>query len=122
LRKQYFRQTGLALSLDYLFYCPDFRVRDPLAAGISSDRIVDAGEAHRLPGRLTSLIGPGHDSAEGRRVHRFYEQLFHLVPDVHAHIRAGERAMARLAGGLAETLGSIEMGPCASASEGQRMW
>jgi superfamily I DNA and RNA helicase len=33
------------------------------------------------------------------------------VPDIHAHIKAGEQAMIRLSGGLADTLSAIEMKP-----------
>jgi superfamily I DNA and RNA helicase len=44
-------------------------------------------------------------------VHRFFENCFHLVPDIHAHVKAGERAMVRLPGGLADTLSAIEMVP-----------
>lgn len=111
LRKQFSRQTGLTLTLDYLFYCPGHRVRDPLAAGISLERIVDARDADRIAERVADLIGPGRDCLEGQRVHRFFEQTYHLVPDIHVHVRAGERAMARLSGGLAEAVAGIEMTP-----------
>ncbi len=51
-------------------------------------------------------------SPEGARVHRFFENRFHLVPDIHAHVREGERAMARLAGaGLVGAVSAIEMAP-----------
>ena len=111
LRKQFYRQTGLTLALDYLFYCPDHRVRDPLAAGISVDRIVDARDADRIADRIAALIGPGREGPDAQRVHRFFEQTYHLVPDIHTHLREGERAMTRLAGGLADAVGGIEMVP-----------
>ena len=112
LRKQFARQTGDGtLSIDYLFYCPDHTVKDPLSAGISADRIVDATEADRLANRIVALIGPGQDCTQGRSVHRFFESEFQLVPDIHAHVREGDRAMRRAAGGLADVLSSIEMQP-----------
>ncbi|OZB05792.1 MAG: hypothetical protein B7X67_11390, partial [Rhizobiales bacterium 39-66-18] len=89
LRKQYARQTGGLLTIDYLFYCPDHRLRGSVGAGLSVDRVVDAGEAERLPDRIMELLPAGTDSKEGARVHRFFENVFHLVPDIHAHIRSG---------------------------------
>lgn len=111
-RQQYARQTGGTLDLDYLFYCPDHRLRAPVGAGLSVDRIVDAAEAAALPDRIRGLIGPGTASAEGARVQRFFANCFHLVPDIHAHVREGERAMAHLAAaGLVGAVAGIEMAP-----------
>jgi type II secretory pathway predicted ATPase ExeA len=112
LRKQYARQTnGGVLAIDYLFYCPDYRVANPINAGIAAERIVDAPQADLLPVRVTALMGPGIESIEGKRVHRFFENRFDLVPDIHAHVREGERNMARLSSGLADTVSNIEMKP-----------
>jgi len=58
-----------------------------------------------------ALLDSGATSDQGKRVLRFVENRFHLVPDIHAHIAAGERAMVRLSGELVETLSSIEMRP-----------
>ncbi len=111
-RQQYARQTGGTLDLDYLFYCPDHRLRAPVGAGLAADRIVDAAEATALPDRIMALMGPGTASSEGARVHRFFQNRFHLVPDIHAHVREGERAMARLAAaGLVGAVAGIEMTP-----------
>ncbi len=77
-----------------------------------ADRIVDAADAAALPDRIRALIGPGTASPEGARVHRFFENRFHLVPDIHAHVREGERAMARLAAaGLVGAVAGLEMAP-----------
>lgn len=112
LRKQYARQTGGLLTIDYLFYCPDHRLRGSVGAGLSVDRVVDAGEAERLPDRIMELLPAGTDSKEGARVHRFFENVFHLVPDIHAHIRSGERALARIpGGGLSGIVLAVDMTP-----------
>lgn len=103
------RQGGL--TLDYLLYCPDHRLRSLNAVGLDASRIVDASGAGELAARIQALIGPGRDSAEGERVRRFFENACELVPDIHAHVAAGERSMIRLAGGLASSVGSIEMRP-----------
>lgn len=46
LRDQFKRQSGRDISLDYLIYCPDYRVRDLNAVGLNASRIVDA-RTHR---------------------------------------------------------------------------
>lgn len=112
LRKQFTRQTGTkTLCVDYLFYCPDHTVLAPLSAGVPPERIIDARSARQLADRIMALIGPGRDCIEGRTVHRFFESKFQLVPDIHSHVREGERAMCRAAGGLADVLTNIEMQP-----------
>lgn len=112
LRKQFLRQTGHPLTLDYLFYCPDHRLQGAVGAGLSADRVVDATAAEALPERIMALLPAGTDGREGALVRRFFENLFYLVPDIHAHVRAGEQAMARIAGGgLAGIVRAIEMNP-----------
>lgn len=112
LRKQFLRQTGHQLTLDYLFYCPDHRLQGAVGAGLLADRVVDATAAEALPERVMALLPAGTDGREGALVRRFFENLFHLVPDIHAHVRAGEQAMARIpGGGLAGIVAAIEMNP-----------
>jgi UvrD-like helicase C-terminal domain/AAA domain/Nuclease-related domain len=111
IRDQFKRQSGHDIALDYLIYCPDYRLRDLNAVGLAANRIVDARDATRLADRITSILAPGSPTDFGKRVLRFFENRFHLVPDIHAHVTAGERAMIRLSGGLADTLSAIEMKP-----------
>jgi hypothetical protein len=111
LRDQFKRQSGRDISLDYLIYCPDYRLRDLNAVGLNASRIVDARDALRLVDRITSILPQGVPTDHGKRVQRFFENSFHLVPDIHAHVVAAERAMTRLSGGLADTLSAIEMTP-----------
>ena len=111
IRDQFKRQSGRELEVDYIIYCPDHKVRDLNAAGIDASRIVDATTASSLTERVVSFLKPGLSSDNGKRIHRFFENQFHLVPDIHAHVIAGERAMVRLSGGLAEVVSAIEMAP-----------
>ena len=111
VRDQFKRQSGHDIILDYLIYCPDYRLRDLNAVGLTASRIVDARDASRLGDRIISILAPGSATDHGKRVLRFFENRFYLVPDIHAHVTAGERAMIRLSGGLAETLSAIEMKP-----------
>lgn len=111
IRNQFKRQSGHNIDLDYLIYCPDYRLRDLNAVGLAASRIVDARDGPRLADRITSILEPGSPTDNGKWVLQFFENKFHLVPDIHAHVAAGERAMIRLSGGLADTLSAIEMKP-----------
>ena len=59
LRDQFKRQSGHDISLDYLIYCPDYRLRDLNAVGLNASRIVDARDASRLADRIISILPPG---------------------------------------------------------------
>ena len=56
LRDQFNRQSGHDIGLDYLIYCPDYRVRDLNAVGLTASRIVDARDASRLADRIVSIL------------------------------------------------------------------
>src|SRR3974390_1177587 len=73
IREQFKRQSGHDISLDYLIYCPDYRVRDLNSAGVTASRIVDARDASRLVERVIGVLPPGIASDFGKRVHRFFE-------------------------------------------------
>ena len=112
-RRAFSRSASGTLMLDYLLHCPDHRVREAGSA-LDPARIVDAGGD--LVGTVRRLLPPGgaatgKPDAHAGRVRRFLDQTFHLVPDIHAHARAGERATARLTGALIEAVRSIEMDP-----------
>ena len=51
------KQTNLAV--DYLFYCPDYRVKNLNAAGLSASRIVDATGRDGLADHIQTLLEPG---------------------------------------------------------------
>lgn len=105
------RDTPLAV--DYLFYCPDHRVRDLNAVGMDPSRIVDAAQAPGLASRIADILGPGLGAGNGsfKRVHDFFCQTFEVVPDIHAHLSAQERAYVRQTGVLAAILTGLRMTP-----------
>jgi hypothetical protein len=107
IRHQFKRQSGHDIVLDYLIYCPNHRLHDLNAVGLTASRIVDARDASRLTDRIINILAPGSPSEYSKRVLRFFENRFHLVPDIHAHITASERAMVRMSSGLAETLSKV---------------
>jgi hypothetical protein len=68
LRDQFKRQSGHDISLDYLIYCPNYRLRDLNAVGLTASRIVDARDASRLAERITSILPHGSPTNYGKRV------------------------------------------------------
>ena len=105
--------AGRSLRLDYLMYCPEHNVRKLSAAALDASRIVDAAAREQLADRISTILGPGAAGEEVwlETVEGFFRQTFQLVPDVHAHITATEKALTRQSGRLAEVLGNIEMSP-----------
>ena len=97
------------IGLDYLLYCPDHRLRSLNAVGLERSHVVDASDD--MAERIRHLLPPAARTAAGERVHRFFEQTFDLVPDIHAHVKASERSLTRASGGLADTLACVEMRP-----------
>jgi hypothetical protein len=99
------------LDLDYLIYCPDYRVANLNAASIEASRIVDAPVRHQLAEAVESVLGPGTPGPAAERVQQFFRQTFDLVPDVHAHVSSQERNFTRLSSELINLLGGLEMHP-----------
>jgi nuclease-like protein len=99
------------LDLDYLIYCPDYRVADLNAAALDASRIVDAPCRDRLAEKVETLLGPGAPCPEADRVQQFFRQTFDLVPDVHAHVSSQERNFTRLSTELVNLLRGLEMHP-----------
>ena len=118
VRKKFQWQQGKqqALVVDYLVYCPDYRIRNINAPGLSADRIVDAA-SDGLAARIERVLGPGEnsDDAEVRDwfqvVHGFFCQTFEVVPDIHAHLAGQQRQFVRHTGTLAHVLTNLEMRP-----------
>ena len=101
------------LAVDYLFYCPDYRVKNLNAVGLSADRIVDAAGKEGLAARIQSILEPGETGNDGwyDKVEEFFHQTFELVPDIHTHIGSQEKQFVRQGGALATILTNLEMQP-----------
>ncbi len=115
VREKFNRTHGKTqrLEVDYLLYCPDYRVRQLNAAGLSQDRVVDAGAQDGLAGRIQTILGKG-EKTPGEwydKVNAFFYQTFDLVPDIHTHIGSQERQFVRQSGALADILMHLEMAP-----------
>jgi hypothetical protein len=93
---------------DYLFYCPDYQVKQPHTAGLTPERIVDAMRRDELPAIIRSVLPAGEASPEAAKVHRFLRDIVQLETDVSALI--GQRAQSghphfRRAGALGAATG-----------------
>ena len=99
------------LDLDYLIYCPDYRVANLNAASIDASRVVDAPVRDQLAEAVESVLGPGTPGPTAERVQQFFRQTFDLVPDVHAHVSSQERNFTRLSSELVNLLRGLEMHP-----------
>jgi hypothetical protein len=105
--------SDVRLSIDYLLYCPDHRVRDTGRAGIAAERIVDASRAGELVDIVVDLITPTPvaASADAGTALRFFSDELLLVADVGTLIGRTDRWVTRLASGLAQSATQLEFAP-----------
>ena len=101
------------LRVEYLIYCPDYRVLDVNAAGIDKERTVDATTRDQLHGRVQDLLGPGssNDEAWAYVVEQFFRQSLDVVPDVSAYVSSQENIYTQMLEGLADVIGKLEFTP-----------
>jgi UvrD-like helicase C-terminal domain len=99
------------LDLDYLIYCPDYRLAKLNAAALDPSRIVDAPCRDRLVETIETILGPGTPRPQAERVQQFFRQTFDLVPDIHAHVSSQQRSFTRLSTELGNLLRGLEMRP-----------
>ncbi|WP_426192174.1 ATP-binding domain-containing protein [Massilia sp. DWR3-1-1] len=102
------------LSIDYLLYCPDYLVRDPLLAGIDPRHIIDASNKAQLADMVRELL-PLTDPAESvehfEKVARFLGDTLSLHPDPSAMIGCATRMVTRLSGGLCTWARRLDFSP-----------
>lgn len=102
----------LRLSIDYLVYCPDHKVKQLTAAALERSRIVDGSSGDELPRRIEQVLGPGrpqpyvHD-----KVNEFFQHTFHLVPDIHSRRRRLDERFVRLSEGLVNFIDNLQFEP-----------
>lgn len=115
LREKFAFQHGKQhfLDVNYLVYCPEYRVRNVCAPGLDMSRIVDADAKDGLAARIETLLGDGGpgDAWMNRLVEGFFAQSFDLSPAVGTYVAAGERSYARHSGFLVEILEGLSMEP-----------
>ena len=104
--------------LEYLFYCPDYHIREPQSAGLEAARIVDASRRDRLAALIREVLPAGEDAERALTVHRFLRDVIRLEPDVSALIGQARTMITRVAGGLAHWARQLDFQPFRLRVEG----
>ncbi len=97
--------------IDYLLYCPDYLVKQPQAAGVAPERIVDARRRDALLQVIRTLLPEGEPEREAQAVHRFLRDIIELQPDPSALIGQARELVTRVSGGLAHWARQLEFEP-----------
>jgi len=115
LRNKFKKQNpqSPSLSLDYLIYCPDYRVIDVNAAGVDMVRTVDAQSRSTLADRVVQLLTRNKDANDilRRELHNFLLSSFRVAPDINAYKTKQQTVYRRLLDGLSEVIESLEFVP-----------
>lgn len=101
LQTRFSRAFDARLHLDYLLYCPDYRVKQPASAGIDPSRIVDASRRELLPELIRSLLPLDEAQPVARQVRQFLAQELNLVPEIGSIAGEVSALERRLTEGLA---------------------
>ena len=105
--------ANVAMALDYLLYCPDYRVLSPATAGIAPERIVDSTSAAQLTARIVAIIAavPPITTVTAAVVRSFLSDELELAPDPSARVGEVRTLVTRLSGGLATWARRLEFEP-----------
>lgn len=96
--------------IDSLLFCPHYLVRNPVAAGIVPERIVDARRRDQLSAVIRNLLPPGEEK-DTRTLHHFLRDVIQLEPDVSALVGRVRSLVTRVSGGLAHWARQLEFAP-----------
>lgn len=112
LRTKYSEVSGgEKLDIDYLFYCPEYIVKNMKAAGLEQNRIVDAKSKEDLAKRIQELIKSSDITDSSRSVLDYLFDRYDIYPDMHTYKDLHSKAFTRLSGGLLKIISNIEMYP-----------
>lgn len=100
-----------SVHIDALLYCPDYRVRDPLTAGLNPERIVDAGRRDDLIRIIQEILPEGEESPATQKIHRFFRDVIQLESDVSALVGYARDLVTRISGGLAHWARQLDFIP-----------
>ena len=104
---------GVKLHIDYLIYCPDYKVININAAGIDRERVVDGNSKGGLSDHIKRLLDAKGDAGPEsvRELHEFFLSSLRIVPDVASYKSSQERVYRRLLSGLSDVIDNLEFEP-----------
>ncbi|WP_454719501.1 MULTISPECIES: ATP-binding domain-containing protein [Cupriavidus] len=102
---------GQPVFIEHLLYCPDYTVRNPVTAGLSPQRIVDAGRRAQLCAIIRSILPVGEAAPVAERIHRFLCDTIELDTDVSALIGQARTLVTRVSGGLSHWARQLDIEP-----------
>lgn len=114
-RKKFSKQFGSesGLIIDYLVYCPHYRVLDFNGAGIDASRTIDAASKNDLAKRVQQLLSGGdHDKEHwGHVVRSFFANTMRIVPDISSYVSSQDRVYTQTLEGLRDVIDKLDFSP-----------
>lgn len=111
LHHKFKTQHTLELSLEGIFYCPDFTVPQATGLAVECSRIVDAKSRTELGQVILDLDAPRAPVHPPEVLHRFFCNALDLVPEVGALSEAANALITRLSQGLEHWVGRLHCEP-----------
>ena len=107
------RQQPQQLNIDYLIYCPDYKVINVNAAGIDRERVVDGSSKDGLSDRIKHLLDvqPALPQARVDELHDFFLSSLRIVPEVTSYKSSQARVYRQLLSGLSDVIDNLEFEP-----------
>lgn len=102
---------GQHVVIEHLLFCPDHHVRSPVTAGLSPQRIVDAGRREALCDVVQQILPIMETTPLGARIDRFLRDVIQLETDASALVGQARAAVTRLSGGLAHWARQLDIEP-----------
>ena len=104
---------GEKLHIDYLIYCPDYKVININAAGIDRERVVDGNSKAGLCDCIKRLLDVETDASTGLidEVRGFFLSSLRIVPDVASYKSSQDRVYRQLLSGLSDVIDNLEFEP-----------
>ncbi len=96
---------------DALLFCPDYRIKDPLTAGLNPERIVDNSRRDQLARVIQQVLPEREETAATPKIHRFLRDQIQLESDVSALMGRARSLVTRISGGLAHWARQLDFSP-----------
>ena len=104
---------GEKLHIDYLIYCPDYKVININAAGIDRERVVDGNGKAGLCDGIKRLLDVEADASPELidELRGFFLSSLRIVPDVASYKSSQEKVYRQLLSGLSDVIDNLEFEP-----------